>query len=218
MKLCIKCGSSDRNKAGDCKMCSNKRAAAWRLENKEREKENKVAYYAANKEQIRANVAEYKANNPEKVAAANAAYQKKNPDKCNANTAKWAKKNKDKVRARNAAWHAANKDKVMEKTRRRRKEKPELTRIYVENRRARKLKCGGVLSKDLAQKLFKLQKGKCPCCNQPLGTDYHLDHIVPLALGGAHEDSNMQLLRSKCNCQKNAKHPVDFMQQRGFLI
>lgn len=42
--------------------------------------------------------------------------------------------------------------------------------------------------------------------------------IVPLALGGTNTDGNMQLLRSTCNQKKHAKHPVDFMQQRGFLL
>jgi len=28
----------------------------------------------------------------------------------------------------------------------------------------------------------------------------------------------MQLLNAICNLQKHAKHPVDFMQERGFLL
>ena len=75
-----------------------------------------------------------------------------------------------------------------------------------------------MLSVGLSAKLFKLQKGKCPCCKQPLGDDYHLDHKMPLALGGTNTDENMQLLRSICNLQKHAKHPVDFMQERGYLL
>lgn len=73
-------------------------------------------------------------------------------------------------------------------------------------------------SKGLAERLFRLQRGKCACCKKPLGSDYHLDHIMPLALGGVNEDSNIQLLRAKCNMQKHTVHPVEFMQQRGFLL
>ena len=86
------------------------------------------------------------------------------------------------------------------------------------NRRARVRETGGKLSSDLADKLFKLQKGKCPCCAQPLGDDYHLDHKMPIALGGSNTDGNMQLLRAVCNLQKAKKHPIDFMQIRGFLL
>ena len=46
----------------------------------------------------------------------------------------------------------------------------------------------------------------------------HLDHIMPLALGGSNTDDNIQLLRARCNLQKRAKHPVDFMRERGYLI
>lgn len=45
-----------------------------------------------------------------------------------------------------------------------------------------------------------------------------MDHIVPLALGGSNTDGNIQLLRATCNQQKHAKHPVVFMQERGFLL
>jgi 5-methylcytosine-specific restriction endonuclease McrA len=77
---------------------------------------------------------------------------------------------------------------------------------------------GGKLSPDLAERLYELQGGKCACCGKPLGEKYHLDHIMPLALGGANTDDNMQLLTARCNIQKSAKHPIDFMQERGFLL
>lgn len=31
-------------------------------------------------------------------------------------------------------------------------------------------------------------------------------------------DDNIQLLRKLCNHKKGTKHPVDFMQERGFLL
>lgn len=70
----------------------------------------------------------------------------------------------------------------------------------------------------MAKKLYELQRGKCACCCKPLGNNYHLDHRVPLARGGRNEDCNMQLLRAKCNMQKSAKDPIEFMQERGFLL
>jgi len=74
-------------------------------------------------------------------------------------------------------------------------------------------------SPNLSEKLFVLQKGICACgCQQPLGRDYHLDHRMPLALGGTNTDDNVQLLTKLCNLQKGKKHPIDFMQSRGFLI
>lgn len=143
----------------------------------------------------------WNAENNELVRAYSTKWAAENREKVKAVNANYYAANTDKVRSSNAKWYAANKDSW---------------RIYAHNRRARK---GGTLSVGLSDKLFKLQRGKCACgCGEPLGGKYHLDHIMPLALGGTNTDDNIQLLRSTCNQQKHAKHPVAFMQSRGYLI
>lgn len=63
------------------------------------------------------------------------------------------------------------------------------------------------------------QRWKCACCSSSLKrTRYHKDHIVPLALGGAHIPTNIQLLCPSCNLSKGAKNPIDFMQSKGKLL
>lgn len=124
--------------------------------------------------------------------------------------------NMGKLKAKMASWYLNNTEKANQTAWR--KSNPEALRANRLNRRARECSAIGRLSKGLAAKLFKLQRGKCACCARPLGSKYHLDHVMPLALGGSNTDRNIQLLRPRCNQQKNAKHPVDFMQQRGFLI
>ena len=143
------------------------------------------------------------AANPKRSAAAVRAWQAKNPKKMSAAVAKWQSENPEKRKAANDQWRANH---------------PGCKRIWDGNRRARKINNGGKLSSGLAEKLFKLQRGKCACCGKPLGDDYHLDHRAPLALGGANEDRNMQLLRPLCNATKGAKDPIEFMRQRGFLL
>jgi 5-methylcytosine-specific restriction endonuclease McrA len=41
---------------------------------------------------------------------------------------------------------------------------------------------------------------------------------MPLKAGGTNDILNIQLLCKPCNLSKGAKHPIDFMQQRGFLL
>ena len=134
----------------------------------------------------------------------------------------WRSNNIEKVKTDNAKWssadHSANPEKYKAKNDIWYKSNSELWRIYNHNRRALERANGGKLSKGLSERLFKLQKGKCPCCNKPLGTNFHLDHITPIYLGGANEDWNIQLLRQQCNSQKRAKDPIKFMQSRGFLL
>jgi 5-methylcytosine-specific restriction endonuclease McrA len=142
-----------------------------------------------------------------------------------ASAAKWRDANRRKrpsaenERNRSARRYAENPEKFKGYTAKYRSTHPNVNRICCHNRRSKKFGNGGVLSKGLSEKLLKLQKGKCACgCKQSLGDDYHLDHIMPIALGGENEDWNIQLLRQVCNNQKHAKHPIEFMQIRGFLI
>lgn len=216
MKTCTKCSESKpvtayskhagRSDGLDsrCKACANIVSAAWR---------------AANPEKAKANSAAWAASNPKKVGASNAKWRNANPEKSKAINAAWAAANHERRKATAAQWAAANPEKARASTDKWQKAHPEALRINNHNRRARKQAAGGTLSKGLAGRLFTLQRGKCACgCGQQLGADYHLDHRMPLALGGTNTDDNMQLLRSTCNLQKHAKHPVDFMQSRGFLI
>lgn len=203
VRPCIKCGATDRNKMGGCKVCARASSSAWYAANPDKQKARSAAWKAANADKVKANKAAWAEANPDKVKASDAAYRANNQKKVKESAAAWRAANPDMKKACEAAWKAAN---------------PEIIKIHRQNRRARKKKADGKLSSNLAPKLFKLQKGKCPCCAQPLGEDFHLDHKMPLFLGGSNTDDNMQLLRKHCNLQKNSKHPVDFMRSRGFLL
>lgn len=221
---------------------------AWRLANKEKliayaaarhaaepekSKAASKAWRAANPDKVIAQHASWYANNAEHARAKSAAWRKANPEKAKAADAAWYAANTDKVKVRHAAWHEANADRSKANSAAYRAANPErisatqkewfaanpnAKRVYEQNRRARKRESGGVLSRGLSAKLFFLQKGKCVCCGLPLGDGYHMDHIIALSQGGANSDDNVQLLRMRCNIQKKAKHPIDFMQERGFLL
>ena len=132
--------------------------------------------------------------------------------------AKYHAENPEKAKARHATWVAANPGLASKRAAEWNASHPDIRRELTQNRRSKLRAIGGKLSKGIASKLLVLQKGLCVCCGKPLGENYHLDHIMPLYLGGLNEDSNVQLLRQKCNNQKSSKHPIDFMQQRGFLL
>ena len=190
------------------------RSAAWYKANPERAKATSAAYYVKNTNKIKAYLKSWYAENAESQKSKVLAYRAANLDKIKA----YLSANASKIRARGAAYRAANPESRKAIWSAWAKSNPEALRINSQNRRSRKRSAGGRLSHNLSARLFKLQKGKCPCCKQPLGDDYHLDHIIPLALGGSNTDDNIQLLRAICNLQKHAKHPVEFMQSRGFLL
>lgn len=140
-------------------------------------------------------LAEWRKSNPQKVAT----YRPKEALRRYSRT--YYEKHKDEIKAAVAEYRRQNPDKL---------------RALEHSRRSREK--SGKLSSNIVEVLFKKQKGLCVCCRAELGNDFHLDHIFPLALGGTNTDDNVQLLKSRCNLQKNAKHPIDFMRERGYLL
>jgi len=71
----------------------------------------------------------------------------------------------------------------------------------------------GTLSPHLAEFLMEEQGGKCAYCfANLLKTGFHMDHYIPVVLGGRNEDFNIQLTCPTCNLRKNNKHPLDFLK------
>ena len=97
---------------------------------------------------------------------------------------------------------------------------------FVPLRRARKKGQLGKVSRGIKSRLLHLQGKRCaaPGCGKRIGKvaqgkpDYHLDHIIPMAKGGLHEDANLQILCAFCNMSKNAKDPLVFARERGMLL
>lgn len=216
MKTCRKCSALFEGRY--CKACAIARASKWYADNPEKAKSSRAKWHTANIAKVRTAASEWRTANPEKVKASRAREKIANPDGTRIAAAKHYAKHPEKVNVANKKWRDANKNKVKLMSAQWAAEHPEARRISGQNRRAKKRANGGVLSKGLATKLFALQKGKCPCCGKPLGGNYHLDHKMPIALGGKNEDWNMQLLRQRCNQQKHVKDPINFMQSRGFLL
>lgn len=164
-------------------------------------------------------------------AAVSKSYHAENRDKLVAKIAEYRAANKNSIKQKAAEYRASRRDQLRESQRIRRMEKPEESKRlnaqrYQRNPEANKMgsfrrrarKAGGKLSKGLTQRLYAQQNGLCACCGQPLGEKYHLDHIMPLALGGLNEDSNMQLLTARCNLQKSAAHPDEYMSRKTNVV
>jgi 5-methylcytosine-specific restriction endonuclease McrA len=58
--------------------------------------------------------------------------------------------------------------------------------------------------------LFLGAHGRCKACDRLLtpGTRWEVDHVVPLALGGADTDENLQVLCSPCHAGKTATRDI----------
>lgn len=119
-------------------------------------------------------------------------------------------KSPDERREYQRKWYAENKDKHNERIKRWLNSHPAKRRDINRQKDHKKRMVAGKISKGIHGRLFAEQMGVCRCCGNMLGNDYHLDHIMPIALGGTNDDQNLQLLRAECNMKKRAMHPRDW--------
>jgi 5-methylcytosine-specific restriction endonuclease McrA len=205
VKPCVKCGVQDRYVDGACRPCKRERNAQWAKDNPEKHTQRVIRWQKTNHDKHTENVRKWREANSQKVADASRKWREANPEKEAANKLKWRKANLERDAESSRNWRKANPDKC---------------KVIKQNRRAKKKGNGGKLSKNIAQLLLILQKGRCACgCGASLKTTgYHMDHIMPIALGGTNTDNNIQLLTAKCNLRKSAKHPDDWARENGRLI
>ena len=202
------------------------RISAHRAEYRAKIKENLAAYHAAYRAANRLRIAEYAASyyaeNRDKVADRRALYRAENRENISARAAKYHADNKERIAARKAGYRAANRDKIAAKSAEYAKANPDKIATNSRNRRARKRSAEGSHTAADIRAIFEKQHGLCANCQTKLfksgAKKYHVDHIMPLALGGSNWPSNLQCLCPSCNLSKNAKDPIAWAREQGRLL
>jgi 5-methylcytosine-specific restriction endonuclease McrA len=184
---------SDRKIMGTrnrCVECMRQHCRAFHLANKMTENARSRAYRDAHIEQQRAKAAEWAAANPEQKRAHKRAAYARDPAKNREAAARYKRAHLPAVLARNAARRAAKAGAV-----------------------------GSYAPSDIAR-LMRAQDGRCVYCARRFGPRLKstIDHVLPLALGGSNDPTNLQLACGRCNSSKGAKHPHAFANQLGRLL
>lgn len=171
-------GSADgrRNNCRDCKRAADR--ARYAGTPREEMQAKRRAYYARNRDRVKARAREYATAHREEKRAYD---QRRNRD--------LAAENRRRVRE----WRLANPDHMRERA-----------RFDARARRARKAR----LFVEHIAPLVVLERddgvcGICGCDVNPF--DFHVDHIVPLALGGEHSYANAQTAHPLCNLRKGMR-------------
>lgn len=128
--------------------------------------------------------------------------------------------NREAENARSRAWHDANREHAAVYRRRIYLERQQATNTAavaeyrrrnpgkhaeIENRRRARLLDAFVAPVDPAA-IRARDRGLCGICGIHVALeDQSLDHVIPLAAGGTHEPSNVQLAHRVCNSRKGAK-------------
>lgn len=129
----------------------------------------------------------------------------------------YREQNKERIAASKKAWYEKNREHVITKRKenyeRHRQERIDYSvqwnRNHTERRKAI-TKSHKHRRRDLTNTFDAMVLDFIEQC--PPG--YHVDHIMPLALGGRHELANLQHLKACLNLQKNATHPDDWPDPR----
>lgn len=178
-----------------CKKC-------FRDATKERKAETNAAWRAENKERIAKNNAAWGAANKERKAETSAAWYAANKDRKAETDAAWYAANKDRQAEANAAWYAANKERKAETDAAWKAANPEKTAEYQSRYRARKA-CA------VPQRWVKRTDAPDDLCYWCGSCDVaHIDHVMPISLGGPAVESNEVPSCADCNLRKSAKHPL----------
>lgn len=124
------------------------------------------------------------------------------------------------ARRRSARQYAAeHRVEARERALRWRRENPERDSANARTKRARRRGASGSHTGDDIAFLLKQQKYKCAYCGTSIKKrdNRHVDHIMPLILGGSNDKSNLQMLCPSCNLSKKAAHPLDYAKRIGLL-
>jgi 5-methylcytosine-specific restriction endonuclease McrA len=151
------------------------------------------------------------ADQKERTAAYKCAYDK---------TAAWRKDplHRERNRETTRLWRLKNPERVKALSRDWRDAHPVESALLTRKNYARRKRAPGRHTAADVRQLYEAQRGVCAACDAVLVAKgrgrYHVDHIMPIALGGSNWPENLQLLCPPCNMSKNAKHPDEWARRR----
>jgi len=166
---------------------------------------------------------EWAKKNPERRRQSVQKWRDANPEKFKESTTQSKTRNKDKYIPRQKEYYQENKEALKERYARYYQEKKdyhlERAKVGGHKRRAQKTRAGGTHTAADVAAILKAQGHRCVYCQADLRkVKRHIDHVMPLALGGSNDKTNIQILCEPCNRSKGAKDPIAFARERGRLL
>lgn len=192
-KVCTKCGKSKPlDGFGTRKLRSGN--TGLRSNCKECKNAKNRSDYAANPAPVIARTTARNAANPEAHRAA-----------ARRSMAKRRAEHPDAHRLASQSWRRNNPDAVARADRQKRERNPELYRaISAATTARRRARVAGAYVEDVDRKLVWFRDaGVCHLCGLLVTGDWQLEHVVPLAMGGAHSYQNTAVSHPACNQSKN---------------
>jgi 5-methylcytosine-specific restriction endonuclease McrA len=220
LKRCPKCGETqataefgrDKNRPDGlncwCKRCVRASAAQYRAEHPERAKQSDTEYKARNRELLCVRSCAYRAAHKDQRAEYRKRYKATHADEIKAYSKRHYSENAEELRASARLRRIEHPEKIAASLKKWRQANPQKYQEYSHRRRAWKHDSGGTFTPADIEAIRVAQGNRCYLCGKEL-TKYHIDHFIPLALGGSNDPGNLRLACPKCNQSKHAKHPFE---------
>lgn len=178
----------------------NDKKRAWSKANRHLLRPNEAVYRETNRARLRQYQATWRENNLESIKAHRKEYLIKNRERKKLLDKLWAQSNKDKVNAASRRYRANNPEKVAHIKKVQAMRHPETLKNNQLRRRARIADNGVYLvtKKDIARIIAQA----CVYCGAKAE---HIDHVIPIAKGGAHKVGNLVAACQSCNQRKSDK-------------
>ena len=194
-----------RRKEQACDPCLEAKCAyalEQRLRNPERTRLQNKKWKKSNSDQVKSSAVEYYRVNQERIKQMSATWRSQNSERVKAHGKEWREANRERKKTTNKKWRQANPEKELA-TRRR--------------RRARKLNRPS--EHYTVHEILNIYGSDCHICgntidlNAPRGSGrkigwelgLHLDHVIPLAVGGTDLKSNVRPAHAVCNIKKGKR-------------
>lgn len=195
-------GSTRHYRAGEppceeCRLAEQSRAKEWARNNRDRIAAADRRWYEAHREQALAYSRQFRQANPDYQRAW---YQKNRQRKLEKGRA-WVEANRERVSDYRTRWNSANKEKRRGYERRWREANRDLVTEYSRRRRAR-LRDASIVpfSREQLNARMAYWGFRCWMCGGPFES---VDHVKPLAKGGAHILANLRPACQPCNLEKS---------------
>lgn len=181
-------------------------------EQKEKRRASARRWKAKNKDHLAGYDKKWRAENPDKVKANDRARNKREPGRTSARSIVWRRVNRDRHLEASRNWKRSNRNLVNAAYRRAYAKDPTMRANHRHRRRAAE---GNFKRQDI-EAIALRQDHRCNYCGA-MGK-LHIDHIMPIKLGGTNWPDNLQLLCRPCNQAKGSKHPSLFPKYRSMSI